>query len=454
MGRKADRDKDMIPKYMQRITKTIYMWLKKCPRSYMLFPRDIQRDMELLGRDTESYYIRKLGNVLGLFGAGALLLGAFFLQNRINGRTQVDVIERPEAYEETTEIILQVGRQDDKYPLELTPQVLDKKKADQAFEALAAYLETYILGGNESLEQVTEHLILPGYVEGYPFDIYWESDNEQLLDTVGTVNRGGLEEDCVVILTAVCYYGDWIWERQFGVLVQKEVLTDEERYKRALEAFLKKSESEERQDETWELPTSFEGEALQYKLIQNDYSLLWAACLVFVAGIAVWFGQDYDLRADKDKRQAVFQTEYVSFVSSLSLYISAGLNLQAAMGCCVADYKKRKEPGHLLREALQQFEKNIQNGYSFTGAMEYFADCTDHVDYRKLAGILNQGMLNGAQGLAVQLEKEVDKVREEKRRQCKVAGEQISTALIAPMMLQLGIVIALIMIPAFTNMQF
>ena len=33
-------------------------------------------------------------------------------------------------------------------------------------------------------------------------------------------------------------------------------------------------------------------------------------------------------------------------------------------------------------------------------------------------------------------------------------GEKISTALIAPMMLQLGIVIALIMIPAFMNMQF
>ena len=454
MGREDDRGKDMIPKYMHSITRSIYKWLKKSPMSYMLFPKDIQRDMELLGRDTEAYYMQKLGYLLGLLGAGVLLLGTFFLQNRLNGRTHVDVIERPEAYEEATEVILQAGQQGDKYQLELVPQMLNKEKADRAFEALAAYLENYILGGNESLEQITEHLILPAYVEGYPFDIYWESDNEQLIDTVGTVNRVGLEEDCLVMLTAVCYYGDWIWEQQFGVLVQKEVLTAEERYKRMLKAFLEKSESEDREDEAWELPASFEGEVLQYKLIESDYSLLWAAGLVLVAGIAVWFGQDYDLRGEKNKRQAVYQAEYVSFVSSLSLYISAGLNLQAALGCCVADYRKRKEPGHLLREALLQFEKNIQNGYSFTGAMEYFGDCTDHTDYRKLAGILNQGMLNGAQGLAAQLEKEVDKVREEKRRQCKVTGDQISTALIAPMMLQLGIVIALIMIPAFTNMQF
>ena len=52
------------------------------------------------------------------------------------------------------------------------------------------------------------------------------------------------------------------------------------------------------------------------------------------------------------------------------------------------------------------------------------------------------------------LEKEVIKAREEKRRQCKVIGERISTALLAPMMLQLGVVIALIMIPAFSGMQF
>ena len=86
--------------------------------------------------------------------------------------------------------------------------------------------------------------------------------------------------------------------------------------------------------------------------------------------------------------------------------------------------------------------------------MERFVAVTDDANYRRLAGLLSQGMLNGAQGLAVLLEKDVDKTREEKRRKSKVIGEQISTALIAPMMLQLGIVIALIMIPAFTGMQF
>ncbi len=444
----------MIQIYFQNVVKAVYIRLKQSRLAYLCFPKDVLRDMQVLGRETEQYYLQKLSYVLGLSLAGVLLIICFLLQNWLGGMSQVDAIDRPEAYEETQEVTLQAGRQGDTYYLEVGPQILTKDEADAAFEALAAHLEEYILGSNKSLDQVVDHLVLPGYVEGYPFDIYWESDNEQLIDTLGTVNRVGLEEDSIVVLKVVCYYRDWLWEQQFGVLVQKEVLTEEERYERELGEFLREAEVDNRQDAVWKLPDSFEGDILQYQLVQKDYSLLWVAGLVLMAGIAVWIGQDYDLRTDRSKRQAAFQAEYVSFVSSLSLYISAGLNLQTAMKYCAQDYIKRKEQGHHLRDALQEFEKDIQNGYSFTSAMERFADSTDDAEYRKLAGILSQGMLNGAQGLSVLLEKEVDNIREEKRRQSKVAGEQISTALIAPMMLQLGIVIALIMIPAFTNMQF
>ena len=86
--------------------------------------------------------------------------------------------------------------------------------------------------------------------------------------------------------------------------------------------------------------------------------------------------------------------------------------------------------------------------------MEKLAEVADDANYRRLVGVLSQGMINGSQGLTALLEKEVDRTREEKRRQSKAEGERISTALIAPMLLQLGIVIALIMIPAFMNMQF
>ena len=193
---------------------------------------------------------------------------------------------------------------------------------------------------------------------------------------------------------------------------------------------------------------------LQYQKEQDDHTVLFLVLLTIVAGCAVWIGKDQDICNMRNKRKELFQREYVTFVESLSLYISAGINLQTALQFCTSDYIKRTSEDNVLRISLIEYQKDIRNGMSFWEAMQRLVTTADDLSYRKLAGLLNQGILNGAQGLAVLLEKEVIKIREEKRRQSKVAGEKVSTALIAPMMLQLGVVIALIMIPAFSGMQF
>ena len=444
----------MIQKRLEQMARFMYIWLRKSRLSGVCFPKSVQRDMRALGREEEVYYVQKLIYVCGLFIAGTVLAAVYFVYLWIDDSQRIERIERPKAYEEAQEIALKVGKQDDVFHLELEPVVLTREEADAQFEELLKNLDAYILGRNESLEQVRENLLLVESVEGYPFEIYWESDHENLIDTAGTVNRVGLVEDCIVVLTATFYYGDWVWLEQFAVLVQKEALDAEERYTRELGKLLEEAEMTQRESKELELPEAFEEEPLYYQKIEEDYTILLLVVLVILAGIAVWVGQDKDLHNSRNKRQEAFRIEYVSFAGSLSLYISAGLNLQTAMQVCTQDYIRRKPKEHLLRSALLEFQKDIQNGYGFSEAMERLADVTDDVNYRRLAGLLNQGMINGAQGLSVLLEKEVDRTQEEKRRQSKVEGEKISTALIAPMMLQLGIVIALIMIPAFMNMQF
>ena len=363
-------------------------------------------------------------------------------------------LARPEAYEETREVVVRAGKLNGIYQLEIAPVRLSKEQADALFLEASGVIGSYILGSNESLECVTENLYLPEYIPKYPFEIYWESDREQIVDTLGVVNREGLKEDEVVMLTAVFQYEDWIWEKQFGILVCKEVLSEEEEYERQLGYLLTESENEQRGEGAWILPESFQGDTLHVYAVEKDYTVLILAGLVLVTTVAVWLGQDYDLHMERQKRRAEFQNEYISFVESLSMYISSGLTLQATMQNCMRDYVKRKPSGHLLRAALEEFQRDLGNGCSFPEAMDSFAHKADNAEYRHLTGMLGQGILNGSQGLSRALEQEVEKAREEKRRQSKIKGEQVSTALIGPMMLQLGIIIALIMIPAFTNMQF
>lgn len=444
----------MMQKKCNEIFERVYSKLKQSHVAAWCFPKTVCEDIHVLGKEEKFYYTKKITYVVGLMLFSMVLI-TFYLVQWMTGRNAVvREIVRPEAFEETREVAVRVGKLDNIYQLEIAPVMLSKEQAEALFLEVIGVLDSYILGRNESLECVTENLYLPENLSEYPFEIYWESDKEHIVDTLGVVNREGLEEDEVVMLTAVFRYEDWIWEEQFGILVCKEVLSEEEEYKRQLEYLLTESENHQRGEGIWVLPESFQGEVLSVYAVEKDYTVLILAGLVLVAAVAVWLGQDYDLHMGRQKRRAEFQNEYISFVESLSMYISSGLTMQAAMQNCMGDYVKRKPRGHLLRTALEEFQRDLENGCSFLEAMDFFAHKADNAEYRHLTGMLGQGILNGSQGLSKALEQEVEKAREEKRRQSKIKGEQVSTALIGPMMLQLGIIIALIMIPAFTNMQF
>ena len=444
----------MMQKKCNEILERVYSKLKQSHLAVWCFPKAVCDDIHVLGKEEKSYYTQKIPYVVGLMLFSMVLFTFYLVQWMTERNGVVKEFVRPEAYEETREVVVRAGKLDDIYQLEIAPVTLSKEQAEALFLEVTEGLSSYILGGNESLECVTENLYLPEYLSEYPFEIYWESDKEHIVDTLGVVNREGLGEDEVVMLTAVFRYEDWLWEEQFGILVSKEVLSEEEEYERQLGYLLTESENHQRREGTWVLPENFQGEALRVYAVEKDYTVLVLAGLVLVAAVAVWLGQDYDLHMGRQKRRAEFQNEYISFVESLSMYISSGLTLQAAMHNCMQDYVKRKSRGHLLRAALEEFQRDLENGCSFLEAMDFFAHKADSVEYRHLTGMLGQGMLNGSQGLSKALEQEVEKAREEKRRQSKIKGEKVSTALIGPMMLQLGIIIALIMIPAFTNMQF
>lgn len=441
-------------KIFEKVAKILYEILKKSTLSYMIFPRMVQSDILMLDIKEEDYYVQKLVYVCEIFLVGVLLVSVYFTCICVKQGGYIDKIQRPEAYEEMEEVMLKTGKQEDVFLLEIEPVQLTWEQANQQIKFLVEELDLYILGENESLEQVEKDLILPEYIEGYPFELFWKSENEERIDSTGMVKRIGLTEDQLIMLTVTFYYREWMWEEQFTVLLKKEVLTEEEYYTRSLDRLLKEDELLNRENKEWRLPDSFGGEPLYYQKEHEDYTVWWLLILMIVTCIAVWIGKDQDIRNMRSKQQELFQREYVTLLENLSLYISAGINLQTALQFCVRDYVKRKPKDNVLREALIAFQKDINNGIGFWEAIQRLVTTADDINYRKLAGMLNQGMLNGAQGLAILLEKEVIKIREEKRRQSKVVGERVSTALIAPMMLQLGVVIALIMVPAFSGMQF
>lgn len=430
----------------------LYEWLKKKEISSFLFSNKVKKDLQVLSREEKDYYVKKMIQAMRV----ALLCLIFVvveIRNIYNVQTkEIHTLERPRADEESKEITLRAG--EGVYTIEIAPYEMTEEEVLNAFDYLEKKLTDYILGANISEMEIVTDLYLPERIPGFPFSIYWESEQEQVIDSLGNVHREWLDEDQIIGLRAICSYGDFQGEVELGVQVLKENLSDEEKYKRDFARCLVEAEKDSRHEEVWDLPKEFLGEVLSYRMVtklDRLAILIVAACAI---GATLWFGADRDLRLERTKRQEVLGEAYLDFVSRLSLYISAGLNLQMAMQYCINDYTLKRAKGDLLCEILHCYERDMKNGYSFAVALDLFADRTDHISYRRLAGLLQQGFYNGTHDLAKMLIEEVEQIREEKRRQTKIKGEKMSSALIVPMLLQLCIVIVFIMMPAFSNMQF
>ena len=116
----------------------------------------------------------------------SMVLFTFYLVQWMTERNGVvKELVRPEAFEETREVVVRAGKQEDIYQLEIAPVTLSKEQAEELFLEVTGVLGSYILGRNKSLECVTENLYLPEYLSEYPFEIYWESDKEHIVDTLG-----------------------------------------------------------------------------------------------------------------------------------------------------------------------------------------------------------------------------------------------------------------------------
>ncbi len=435
---------------MEKLAGRIYARLSESRLFELLAPLRLRRNIEFSGIEVQSYYVDKIALSLKVFFGGLLLIVLLGLSLYLQ-KEQVTVLERPAAGESSDMEELWLGEEGAAIQVEVYPQELTKEEADESFESLLSALEQLIPGENESLAEVTEDLLLPDSVDGYPFALTWSSFNWEVVSSEGEVDREELAEDTQVELRLKADYGGWQWYYTFMLTVLAPVMNAEQEYLHTVEMLLKESEEEGRGEGQWELPGEMEGAVLEFYRTVDYSSLVWLALLLLLLLPLLWAAKDQELWEKRKKKRARMESTYPEFISRLSLYIAAGPNLQRAMAECAADYQQDFGRERLLGRELSDFMKRTKDGYSFYQALEAFAEACDEEHYRKLAGLLRQAEKNSMRGLAQMLEQEAATVQEEQRRDSRARGDRISDKLLGPMMLQLAIVMGLIMVPAFLS---
>lgn len=420
----------------------------------------VRNDMSRLypGEDVDKlckeYYVGKLVKSLVIVLVGLTL--AVLLGWRASGERRIDGNELRredvlgEAQIVTVETIIE-GREE-QFEITLLQEMLTAEEAEVCFEEFRERLPELIVGENQSVEAVVSDLQLTESYEGYPFWVEWRSDTPDCVSSAGVVVPGESERE--VMLRAIVSYGELEWEERLAVQVLAETLTPEQRQRRDLENQLIITQENTQTEESWILPAEWGGKNIQWQRVVEDNSIfLWIA--VPIVAVVVYFLGDKDLHQEIKKRQEKMRHSYPDIVHKLALYLGAGMTLQGAFGKIAAEYEEGKARGQPYNPAYEEMLytcREMKSGVPESSAYERFGLRTGLQEYIRLGTLMAQNLKKGSSSLLLRLQEEADRALVVRIQSGRKLGEEASTKLLVPMVMMLGIVMVMVMLPAFNSM--
>ena len=462
LSRKEDTDED-TPFWMGPFYKVVlYLYKKNCSRLSGLFAApQVEQDLRQLcpGERGEClktrYYVKKGAVSMAILLAGTLFAAAVKYstqKSRILGEN--GAIERGGYQNGARDVHIQADYGEKQYDFQISvePVMLSGEEREALFEEFAGQLTEYILGGNESLQNITSDLDLKEYYRDFPIRVEWESSRPDLLGDTGYVSE--VEEQEKVTLLAHLIYGIYGRTEEIEVTLAPSELTEEEKLIIEMQEMLMQSQDESAEQQEWILPQSWRGESIAWKQVVEDNSmLLWAAAAA--ASIMAYLLSDRDLHRQLERRKRAIHREYPEIVHKLLLFTGAGMTVRGAFQKIAGDYELKRKNGSRESPAYEEMLytcRELRSGVSEGAAYENFGKRTGLQEYIRLSALLMQNLKRGNSALLERLREEAAKAAQEQLQQGKKQGEAAGTKLLAPMVLMLMVIMIVIMIPAFSGM--
>ncbi len=341
------------------------------------------------------------------------------------------------------------GEEEEIFDYLVEERVYTEEEIGTLYEKAVHSLENVILGKNESLEDVRQDLKLVTALEGYPFEISWESSSYALISIDGAVDNKELTEGEIVTLTAHFRYEQWVCDHQLYVKVNPVIYTDRELVRKQVEELMNVQAERTKHEETMKLPEKIGERPIVWQEIIEDSSGYFLLLVLLAAGVLYWGrGRDLDQKLERRKKELLL--DYPEIVNKLTLYMGAGMTIRNAFFKMGEDYKKQsnRKKRYIYEEILMVCYE-LQSGRSESEAYDHMGKRCQVQAYMKLSALLSQNIRKGSNDLLQMLRQEADNAFAERKGLAKKLGEEAGTKLLLPMMMMLCIVMVIIMIPAY-----
>ena len=361
-------------------------------------------------------------------------------------KEEVTGLARPDHTAESTRYFLTARLGEEplgEIPLDIPARRMPENICQELLDEAQNQLETAILGENVSTEQITRDLVLPDTLCQGLVEIRWESSDFEMVDTGGRVRNHTLQDAQVVTLTAHMQCQQMQQSFSFPVIVIPPERSTAQRLELEVTQLIQEEAQEEKMQEWFSLPDTFEGLPLSWSFQQTHFGG-YILLLTVLGCVGIYAASMQDLQKEEHKRQQELLQEYPGFISRLTMLAGTGMPIRAVF---LKLDEKSSSDSPVYRE-VRRMCREMESGVTQKEAIENFGKRCRLSPYKKCASLLNQNLQRGSDGFLDALWQEAENACDDRRAIARQKSGEAQTRLLFPMMLMLLVVMVLVMVPA------
>lgn len=339
------------------------------------------------------------------------------------------------------------------YKLVIPATAVTREEADQCFVKACREIEESFYAPGDSADHVSHGVTMgSSFVDGM-VSAEWTLSSYQFVDNNGEIRQENLKENALVQANVLLTCGRYEQEFSFTFQVVPLELSKGEQLLADIEDAIE-MEKDKEGEKFFQLPQEIDGISLQWSEPKQH---LFVKVLFFeiIIIILLFMVAQERKRTKLKERQEQMSLDYAEFVNKLLILLGSGMSLKQSMNRISARYldkrQKKQLPERYLYEELLITNYEIQDGESERRAYQKFGERTGLSCYHRLVRILIQNLQTGNRGLCEVLSQEAQVAFEERKALARKLGEEAGTKMLLPLVLMLGIVIAIIMVPAMQS---
>ena len=355
--------------------------------------------------------------------------------------------------------------------VKVSEQKCPDDKLEDLFEDAAEKLGTILIKDNKSADEITGSISLVKKIPGTSVEVRFDDPDPDYVYPDGTIRFDKVTEPVIIYLSAELSYFEETRTVTFPLRLIPRKKEAKEQFLDSVDRAVKEADRDNSSEEYLLLPDNIDGEALEWNEKKSSPAGP-VAVFGMMAVIGVIPARMAEIKKKKRIREQEMIREYPDIISKLSLLLTAGMTCSAAWEKICLDYESQrsisekevgkgvykgnnKKSSAVFRFAYEEMMRSLGElrfGRSEYEVYEDFGNRCGIAEYKRLGSLLSKNLKRGSREITGLLQAEAENALEERREKAKERGEEVGTKLLFPMIGMLGIVIAIVVVPAIRSM--